>query len=960
MMATTRSSSDDGGIQTLREHETNTNNSSILSQVVNVHPRSLRSPTPAHKQQQQQQQQQQQRRQQQQGKLGSISCAQNAQPITCSELQNSGPSSSSSCAMMVCNTAAKRPFFDTAASSSTAGRHDAQDLHSTSTSTFGSKAARTASSAPLSCPSPAAATNVTASPEDAGMYDPEALLLEPLLISPRSERQNIAGGGSGSSVCENVLQDDRIMSQSIGGGNGSGGGSAHLGSSSIIGSSRWESEVEVSAATSSSSMHMSSSSSSSSRPLVPASPSISGVQAGAPSFIPDQPLRGGRRAGPAAGGGGGGGNWYLDFPATQPTQVHQHHHAHFHHHTAGSTPAGQPTSAASLATAAANIAAEISQAAGNVAPSSFPTAGSSSYPPVEHGMRAAEDDMAYSAGGAGGGAGGGYDGYGAEDARHRTSSSPWSTASAGQQQQQQQRQQRQGVGSNSTVVDSSAGGGGYRHPRFVTREDCVPGSRFPRGGTNSGGGGSDAVEQGRAAAGLMHSYGLEVPFPRSEENDAMSVNVSGWQQPQQQHPSSAGAKRPHSQLGGANGSMPPSSASSSSSSAYNAEGPSSSSSSAPSVSTTQLAARLSPTMLSSHGHHGGKRMKVLGAADGSQGWANLPRNDPSSSSSGGWGSAGAGAPSANGTGMSVMVPGSMDTGGGGSSNGTATPSSGGSSRRRSVRGSTPAEANAAARAALAATFPPNPAADKDGDSGGGGDSSPDWTERDESEEEEASPVPASTSKGGGGGGKAKIPFMLDPKLWTIVERRAICTAKQCAYRSEDDHRARRRHYHALCSHVHQNGERKGMRFQHHQLEKVQKHQRAHQNTQRSSAGKPRSPCSSPIPRSKRTSATNGQKEQTRAIKDANVEAHSPKDWTPELTRRLRELVDELGPKWSLIAEKIPGKTATACMLHWRVGLNPNHMVKGSGTWTAEEDERLSKLVEVVGMKVPRNGDTIAK
>lgn len=39
------------------------------------------------------------------------------------------------------------------------------------------------------------------------------------------------------------------------------------------------------------------------------------------------------------------------------------------------------------------------------------------------------------------------------------------------------------------------------------------------------------------------------------------------------------------------------------------------------------------------------------------------------------------------------------------------------------------------------------------------------------------------------------------------------------------------------------------------------------------------------------------------------------------------------------------------MLHWRVGLNPHHMVKGSGTWTAEEDERLSKLVEVVGMKV---------
>ena len=36
-----------------------------------------------------------------------------------------------------------------------------------------------------------------------------------------------------------------------------------------------------------------------------------------------------------------------------------------------------------------------------------------------------------------------------------------------------------------------------------------------------------------------------------------------------------------------------------------------------------------------------------------------------------------------------------------------------------------------------------------------------------------------------------------------------------------------------------------------------------------------------------------------------------------------------------------------------MSLNPNHMVKGSGTWTAEEDERLSKLVEVVGMKVGR-------
>lgn len=43
-----------------------------------------------------------------------------------------------------------------------------------------------------------------------------------------------------------------------------------------------------------------------------------------------------------------------------------------------------------------------------------------------------------------------------------------------------------------------------------------------------------------------------------------------------------------------------------------------------------------------------------------------------------------------------------------------------------------------------------------------------------------------------------------------------------------------------------------------------------QNIQRSGAGKPRSPTCSPVPRNKRATATNGQKEQTRAIKDANV------------------------------------------------------------------------------------------
>ncbi|CAM9413812.1 unnamed protein product [Choristocarpus tenellus] len=39
-----------------------------------------------------------------------------------------------------------------------------------------------------------------------------------------------------------------------------------------------------------------------------------------------------------------------------------------------------------------------------------------------------------------------------------------------------------------------------------------------------------------------------------------------------------------------------------------------------------------------------------------------------------------------------------------------------------------------------------------------------------------------------------------------------------------------------------------------------------------------------------------------------------------------------------------------CMLHWRAGVNPNRLIKGIGTWTAEEDDRLRKLVKAVGTR----------
>lgn len=40
----------------------------------------------------------------------------------------------------------------------------------------------------------------------------------------------------------------------------------------------------------------------------------------------------------------------------------------------------------------------------------------------------------------------------------------------------------------------------------------------------------------------------------------------------------------------------------------------------------------------------------------------------------------------------------------------------------------------------------------------------------------------------------------------------------------------RRHYHATCDHRHKGGPKGGMIFHHHQLEKIQKHQRAHIRT----------------------------------------------------------------------------------------------------------------------------------
>ena len=40
------------------------------------------------------------------------------------------------------------------------------------------------------------------------------------------------------------------------------------------------------------------------------------------------------------------------------------------------------------------------------------------------------------------------------------------------------------------------------------------------------------------------------------------------------------------------------------------------------------------------------------------------------------------------------------------------------------------------------------------------------------------------------------------------------------------------------------------------------------------------------------------------------------------------------------------QSSIQCLLHWRFTLNDNGIIRGNGTWGAEEDERLRKLAPV--------------
>lgn len=70
-------------------------------------------------------------------------------------------------------------------------------------------------------------------------------------------------------------------------------------------------------------------------------------------------------------------------------------------------------------------------------------------------------------------------------------------------------------------------------------------------------------------------------------------------------------------------------------------------------------------------------------------------------------------------------------------------------------------------------------------------------------------------------------------------------------------------------------------------------------------------------------------------------------WTAEEDKKLLDLYDQQGPKWSVIARQIPGRTDDACSKRYREALDPSLK---KDVWTPEEDQKLNQAHNQHGMK----------
>lgn len=608
-------------------------------------------------------------------------------------------------------------------------------------------------------------------------YDPETLLLEPLLPSPRSNeaRENRAGSidiSSGSSICENAFADGHMMSHCGSNGEPEGLGTWDQHTSNGPNSHRHP----ISSAMPGLLAHT----------LVPISPANSGTQAAA-SFIPGDT----RLPPPATSGTNGNNNaaWHLKLP--------QH--------------AQHGTTAAAVAAAAANVAAAIQHAsipfpanypgmsqAISMTMSENPTSAAASTGRILSGVNSSNVTTINSRG-----AGDGGTGYSSEDARRcwqlTEQSNDGQVRNGGDVSTDTVVIGNSGSTMNSVNVDvAGSSGASPRHDdlvhrsRFVTREECVPGIQTSRSIPYACGGGkwpeSGAVDQSRGARS-MHGVLVSSPYSRpaasaqgmgSDCASTISATdaIQGWQ-------SSAvrcGVKRLHSQSGDSSSPLEMR-ASSAATEAMDKMDTTHGVTTSVSAAVIDDSTRIPPTSSSASGLRintsamgsaaQAKRLKILGASDGSQGWGNITRSDGGRGGAGkdavglqiGWGMG-----SDNNHSSAAITPEDLHR-----INPTQVPDLI-TPRRRSTRctsGPSATSSTSTANASLSlSNVKQDETTEEDEDStGGGGDSSPDWHERDESEEEGSKP-----------GVKAKAPFKLDPRLWVVVERRAVCSAKQCAYR----------------------------------------------------------------------------------------------------------------------------------------------------------------------------------
>lgn len=694
--------------------------------------------------------------------------------------------------------------------------------------TAGATAASTPTSAATDCTTSVSAfctsdrtlfsdSNVSCSATGSGLddrgYDPEALLLEPLLPSPRSSREaresrGVGQGGSGelalsgslNNACDSGLADSSsniMVSQHP--GVSPAGGPASLSSTS------WDQDTATSSAVLSSPAFLSPPH----NPLVPISPTHSAVQGQNMPFLPvgdsRLPLSAGNSGGNTDDNSNDDGGWYLKLPphiqAQQSPNQQQHH--------------GDPsaTTAAAVAAAAANVAAAIQQAS-----MPFVATGGSGYAPLNQQQISSNSHLSSSrssprttnSASANRGAACNID---------RARQSSWQSLARCQRNNAQVRTSSGGSG-NGTAANPRGGEEtaiSHQRPRFVTKEECVPATHAARSTTRGAGGGSphpewrkrNEVTSGPGVKRSLHGGLNESPASYAQScsptssgcagdsmspGDACSGNeaVHGWQSGRPDTMSGRGAKRLHSQAAflarETDGISGDGAAVNNNNSETQRNGRGGTK-----VRTSGL--RTGTVGAGGRGNGSGKRIKIGSSPDGSSsslGWGNNNRTKVQSEIQGrnGWGGA------RNISHPATISPAEMHRICPANS---LISSAGSAPRRRSTR-SLAGAASANATAARAAASAPTSRVKRDDNSTeddeesvqDGEHSSPDWAERD-SEGEEAGGGGAGggrTMGNGGGNSKtsssikvaSKTPFKLDPRLWVVVERRAVCTAKQCAYR----------------------------------------------------------------------------------------------------------------------------------------------------------------------------------